>query len=58
MMELLTKLIEDPKTKGMTFSDPTGKSYKMANLDNFEYKDPIDGSISKNQVRGHNLFLF
>ncbi|KAI8774224.1 phosphoglucomutase [Biomphalaria glabrata] len=49
MMELLTKLIEDPKTKGMTFSDPTGKSYKMANLDNFEYKDPIDGSISKNQ---------
>jgi phosphoglucomutase len=49
MMEGLTKLIEDPKTKGMTFSDPTGRSYKMSHLDNFEYKDPIDGSISKNQ---------
>lgn len=50
MMEGLTKLIEDPKTKGMTFSDPTGRSYKMAYLDNFEYEDPIDHSISKNQV--------
>ncbi|BFY99695.1 hypothetical protein BsWGS_02735 [Bradybaena similaris] len=49
MMEGLTKLIEDPKTKGMTFSDPTGRSYKMAYLDNFEYEDPIDHSISKNQ---------
>ncbi|XP_059162509.1 phosphoglucomutase-like [Physella acuta] len=49
MMELLTKLIDDPKTKSMTFSDPTGKSYKMSNLDNFEYTDPVDGSISTNQ---------
>ncbi|XP_005102934.1 phosphoglucomutase [Aplysia californica] len=49
LMEGLTKLINDPKTVGMTFSDPTGKSYKMAACDNFEYHDPIDGSVSKNQ---------
>ena len=49
-MEGLHKLIQDPKTRGMTFSDPTGKSYKMQHLDNFEYTDPIDGSVSKNQV--------
>lgn len=49
LMEGLTKLITDPKTVGMTFSDPTGKSYKMAACDNFEYTDPIDGSVSKNQ---------
>ncbi|CAG5118154.1 unnamed protein product [Candidula unifasciata] len=49
MVEGLTKLIEDPKTKGMTFSDPTGRSYKMSYLDNFEYEDPTDHSTSKNQ---------
>ena len=49
-MEGLTKLINDPKTVGMTFSDPTGKSYKMSACDNFGYTDPIDGSVSKNQV--------
>jgi len=49
MMEGLFKLINDPKTVGMTFSDPTGKSYKMVGCDNFAYTDPIDGSVSKNQ---------
>ncbi|GFR66176.1 phosphoglucomutase [Elysia marginata] len=49
LMEGLDKLIQDPKTRGMTFSDPTGKSYRMHHLDNFEYTDPIDGSVSKNQ---------
>ncbi|KAK3697787.1 hypothetical protein RRG08_026416 [Elysia crispata] len=49
LMEGLDKLIQDPKTRGMTFSDPTGKSYRMNHLDNFEYTDPIDGSVSKNQ---------
>jgi phosphoglucomutase len=49
LMDGLKKLIADPKTVGMTFSDPTGKSYKMKHCDNFEYTDPIDGSVSKNQ---------
>lgn len=49
LMETLTRLIKDPKTVGMTFSDPTGKSYKMASCDNFQYTDPVDGSVTKKQ---------
>lgn len=50
-MAVLEELIKNPKSKGMTLSAPSGQSYKVALVDNFEYKDPIDGSISKNQVR-------
>ena len=49
-MEGLGKLILDPKSIGMIFSDPTGKSYKMSSADNFAYTDPIDGSVTEKQV--------
>ncbi|BFZ16535.1 hypothetical protein BsWGS_19574 [Bradybaena similaris] len=49
LMAGLEELIKNPKSKGMTLSAPSGQSYKVALVDDFEYKDPIDGSISKNQ---------
>lgn len=44
MMAHLKQIIADPSTKGKAF-----KNYTVAICDDFEYKDPIDHSISKNQ---------
>jgi len=44
MMAHLAKLIGDPSTKGRQFG-----GYTVKEADDFEYKDPIDGSVSKNQ---------
>jgi len=44
MMAHLNKIIADPSTKGKKFGN-----YTVVNCDDFEYRDPIDGSVSKNQ---------
>jgi len=44
MMAHLAKLLGDPSTKGRKFG-----GYTVKEADDFEYKDPIDGSVSKNQ---------
>lgn len=48
MMANLEKFIADPATKGKTYTN-SGKTYKIAKTDNFEYTDPIDHSVSKKQ---------
>ncbi|CAG5121125.1 unnamed protein product [Candidula unifasciata] len=45
----LEAFIKNPNSKGTTLTAPTGQKYKVAVADNFEYTDPIDGSVSKNQ---------
>jgi len=40
----------DPSFVGKTFSSGD-KTYRVALADNFAYTDPVDGSVSKNQVR-------
>jgi len=45
MMNHLEKLIADPLTRGRQFAN----KFIVETCDNFEYKDPVDGSISKNQ---------
>jgi phosphoglucomutase len=45
MMEHLNVLIENKSCVGQTF----GK-YKVSSMDNFTYEDPVDKSVSRNQV--------
>lgn len=47
MIAHLTNFINDKSNVGKVID-----GYEVALADNFEYKDPIDGSVSKNQVRG------
>ena len=49
MMDDLEKLIADPALIGREFSYED-KSYKIEKADNFEYTDPIDGTVTKKQV--------
>lgn len=49
MMKDLEALISDRSFVGKQF--PVGdKVYTVEKVDNFEYSDPVDGSISRNQV--------
>lgn len=49
MMKGLEALISDRSFMGKQF--PVGdKVYTVAKIDNFEYSDPVDGSVSRNQV--------
>ncbi|ELT88119.1 hypothetical protein CAPTEDRAFT_205416 [Capitella teleta] len=48
MMVDLNALISDPSYIGRQYTQ-CGKSFTLAKTDNFEYTDPIDGSVSKNQ---------
>ena len=49
MMERLEGMLGDGSLTGKTFSSGD-KHYTVAKADNFEYTDPIDGSVSKKQV--------
>lgn len=51
MIKDLEKAMFDPSFVGKKFSSGD-KSYEVAVADNFAYTDPVDGSVSKNQVRG------
>nr|QNH72575.1 phosphoglucomutase isoform 100 [synthetic construct] len=48
MMANLDKMAADSSIVGKVFSHGD-KSYKVAKMDNFEYTDPIDNSVSKKQ---------
>lgn len=49
MMAALNSQIHEPGFVGKSLSHGT-KSFKVALADDFEYTDPIDGSVAKNQV--------
>lgn len=49
MMKDLEAAMFDPSFKGKKFSSGD-KTYEVAIADNFAYTDPVDGSVSKNQV--------
>jgi hypothetical protein len=50
MMKDLEALMFDRSFVGKQFS-ANDKVYTVEKADNFEYNDPVDGSVSKNQVR-------
>ncbi len=50
MMADLDALVLDPAFVGQSFSHGD-KTFKVAKADNYGYTDPIDGSVSKKQVR-------
>ena len=50
----LQALIADQSLVGSELKEGS-KTFKVALMDNFEYTDPIDGSVSKNQV-GWSVF--
>lgn len=60
MMKDLEAQMSDPAFVGKQFSSGD-KTYVVAVADNFAYTDPVDGSVSKNQVRSvvhylHNVW--
>lgn len=56
MIKDLETAMFDPSFVGKKFSSGD-KSYEVAVADNFAYTDPVDGSVSKNQVRRKTLQL-
>lgn len=48
MMNILRGYAKDGSLNGKTFGEGS-ESYQVAKVDDFEYKDPIDGSISSQQ---------
>ncbi len=51
MIKHLETTMFNPAFKGKKFSSGD-KTYEVAVADNFAYTDPVDASVSKNQVRG------
>ena len=49
MMEDLNKFVVDSSVIGQVHKSGE-KSYTIAKTDNFSYTDPVDKSVSKNQV--------
>lgn len=49
MMQHLEKLLETKGLIGKSFYSG-GKTYKVTKADNFSYVDPIDKSVTDNQV--------
>lgn len=49
MMSNLDEFIKDPAVVGKSYCHGD-KTFKLAKADNFEYTDPIDGSVAKKQV--------
>lgn len=49
MIKDLETTMFDPSFKGKKLSSGD-KTYEVAVADNFAYTDPVDGSVSKNQV--------
>ena len=50
MMDHLQKFVDEKGNIGKTFISASGKKYVVSKIDNFEYTDPIDHSVTKNQV--------
>ena len=49
MMEELQGFISSKDNIGRTFTSASGKSFTISKTDDFEYVDPIDKSVTKNQ---------
>ena len=50
MMNRLQEFVDCKANIGKEFKAKSGKVYKVSKADNFEYTDPIDQSVAKNQV--------
>ena len=51
MMGELQKFVDNTaENVGREYTAASGKKYKTAKLDNFEYTDPIDKSVTRKQV--------
>ncbi len=46
----LQDFVDNKESIGKEFVAAGGKVYKVSKADNFEYVDPIDQSVAKNQV--------
>ncbi len=46
----LQDFVDNKENIGKEFVAAGGKVYKVSKADNFEYVDPIDQSVAKNQV--------
>ena len=51
MMNRLQEFVDNKANIGKEFKAKSGKVYKVSKADNFEYTDPIDQSVAKNQVK-------
>jgi phosphoglucomutase len=50
MMDNLNKFIVDSSNIGQSYTSGD-KTYTIEKIDNFSYTDPVDASVSKNQVK-------
>ena len=50
MMNRLQDFVDNKDNIGKEFVAAGGKAYKVSKADDFEYTDPIDKSVAKNQV--------
>ena len=50
MMEHLQSFVDDKGNVGKEFVSKCGKIYVVSHIDNFAYTDPIDNSVTTNQV--------
>ena len=57
MMNKLQQFVDNKDNIGKEFTAKSGKVYKVSKIDNFEYTDPIDNSVTKNQVTIHTTFF-
>ena len=46
---LFQVFVDTPSNIGKTYTATSGKSFTVSKIDNFEYIDPIDKSVTKNQ---------
>ena len=58
MMSQLQAFVDDQANIGKVFTSASGKSFKVSKADNFEYSDPIDSSVTKNQVSKNKIKRF
>ena len=49
MIDELQKFVDDLGNIGKTYTSSSGKSFTISKMDNFQYTDPIDQSVTKNQ---------
>uniref|UniRef100_A0A8C9SZG6 EF-hand calcium binding domain 7 n=1 Tax=Scleropages formosus TaxID=113540 RepID=A0A8C9SZG6_SCLFO len=55
MIKDLEAVMFDKSFVGQKYTEGD-KTYQVGKADNFEYSDPVDGSVSKNQVRAEESF--
>ena len=58
MMDHLQKFVDDKENVGKVFVSKSEKEYVVSSIDNFEYTDPIDHSVTTKQVYDCQFRLF